>query len=133
MTKLRKSLRSTGAEFSATGARVAQQLGAKGDAMLVSGGFLFGSPEAVNVAQQGFRRWDKLDVAVFDATSIDPLWDFRSPPGPEHAAALGNCLEIEGASPAIGPNFMDRVMERQRGRLIPLRCAWVGQSRLCCW
>jgi Tfp pilus assembly protein PilN len=102
------------------GARAAQQLSAKGDATLVSGGFLFGSPEAVKAAQHGFHRWGKLDMSAFDATSIDPLWDFRSPPGPEHAAALGNCLDLVASSSALGPNFMDRVIARQRRGLAPL-------------
>jgi Tfp pilus assembly protein PilN len=99
------------------GARVAQQLGAKDDATLVSGGYLFGSPEAVRAAQQGFRRWGKLDVAVFDPATIDPQWRFHSAPGPEHAAALGNCLE---STTAVGPNFMDRAIARHHSRLLPL-------------
>jgi Tfp pilus assembly protein PilN len=99
------------------GARVAQQLGAKGEATMVSGGFLFGSPDAVRAAQQSFGRWGKLEMTVFDPATIDPQWCFRSPPGPEHAAALGNCLEN---SPSVGPNFMDRAIARQHSRLLPL-------------
>jgi Tfp pilus assembly protein PilN len=101
------------------GTRVAQQLGAKGDATLVSGGFLFGAPHAVRAAQQSFARWGKLEVAAFEPSSIDKLWDFRSPPGPEHAAALGNCFEIESPS-NLGPNFMERAVARQHRRLLPL-------------
>jgi Tfp pilus assembly protein PilN len=108
--------------------RCCQQAGAHGSAALVTGGFLFGSPEAVREAQNNFQRLGSVPVEVFDPVAIDPQWDWRSsPPGPEHAAALGSCLDAVGSPAQIfGPNFMVHAAARRRERLLPLalRAGW---------
>ncbi len=103
-------------------ARCLRQVGAPAHAARLTGGYLFGSAEAVQAAQASFRRWGGLDMEVFDPLSINADWKFdRSRPGTEHVAALGSCLDA-GDAPAqgYGPNFMDRVIARQRAKLLPL-------------
>jgi Tfp pilus assembly protein PilN len=110
------------------GARCGQQAGAAGSAAQVTGGYLFGAPEAVHTAQDKFRRLGSVRVDVFDPSSLDPTWDWGlAPPGPEHAAALGCCLDAGGsAASTSGPNFMEHAAARRRERLLPmvLRTGW---------
>lgn len=82
---------------------------------------LFGPPDAVERARQGFERLGRIEAQGVDPAAIEPQWRFDSPPSSEQCPVLGGCLIEAGRGPAVAaPDFLHRIQAERRQPLGPM-------------